>query len=86
MAVVRRGLISALGRGAGLAGCRRLWQFHWRDGRAEVTDTGKQTSAAGGGRGGAEPLITARDATPTLEATLAVAEAAATGGEVALSV
>lgn len=37
-------------------------------------------------RGRAEPLITARDAARTLEATLAVAEAAAGGGEVVLSV
>ncbi|MBE9552593.1 MAG: gfo/Idh/MocA family oxidoreductase, partial [Proteobacteria bacterium] len=37
-------------------------------------------------RGRAEPLITARDAARTLEATLAVAKAAATSGEVALSV
>ena len=37
-------------------------------------------------RGRAEPLITARDAARTLEATLAVAEAAACGGEVVLSV
>jgi predicted dehydrogenase len=36
-------------------------------------------------RGRAEPLITARDAARTLEATLAVAEAAAAGGEVVLS-
>ncbi len=35
-------------------------------------------------RGRAEPLITARDAARTLAATLAVAEAAASGGEVAL--
>ncbi len=37
-------------------------------------------------RGRAEPLITARDAARTLEATLAVAQAAAVGGEVVLSV
>ena len=37
-------------------------------------------------RGRAEPLITARDAARTLEATLAVAKAAAASGEVALSV